>query len=91
MAATPARRIGTPDEVAALVSFLCGQDAGYINGADIDISGGSHLNTLVLGSQKANRATNWNDRRATGATGIVSSPARGSETVPLDKSVVAIL
>ena len=58
MAATPARRIGTPDEVAALVSFLCGQDAGYINGADIDISGGSHLNTLVLGSQKANRATN---------------------------------
>jgi len=57
IAAIPVRRIGTPEEVAALVSFLCGEDAGYINGAEIDISGGSHLNTLVLGSQKANRTT----------------------------------
>ena len=55
IAATPARRIGTMEEVAALISFLCCDEAGYINGADIDISGGSHLNTLVLGSQKENR------------------------------------
>ncbi len=55
IAATPARRIGTMEEVAALISFLCRDEAGYINGADIDISGGSHLNTLVLGSQKENR------------------------------------
>lgn len=55
IAATPLRRIGTMEEVAALISFLCGDEAGYINGADIDISGGSHLNTLVLGSQKDNR------------------------------------
>lgn len=52
IAAAPARRLGEPDEVAALISFLCSEDAGYINGAEIDISGGSHLNTLVLGSQK---------------------------------------
>lgn len=56
IAAAPAGRIGTPDEVAALISFLCSDEAGYVNGAEIDISGGSHLNTLVLGSQKANRA-----------------------------------
>lgn len=56
IAAIPLKRMGTPEEVAALVSFLCGDDAGYINGAEIDISGGSHLNTLVLGSQKANQA-----------------------------------
>ena len=28
-------------------------EAGYINGAEIDISGGGHLNTLVLGSRRA--------------------------------------
>jgi NAD(P)-dependent dehydrogenase (short-subunit alcohol dehydrogenase family) len=55
IAATPARRLGTMEEVAALILFLCGEEAGYINGAEVDISGGSHLNTLVLGSQKQNR------------------------------------
>jgi NAD(P)-dependent dehydrogenase (short-subunit alcohol dehydrogenase family) len=52
MAATPVRRFGEPAEVAALVAFLCGEEAGYITGAEIDISGGGHLNTLVLGSRK---------------------------------------
>lgn len=53
-AATPARRLGDPQEVAALISFLCCADAGFINGAEIDISGGAHLNTLALGSRKEN-------------------------------------
>ncbi|HMN71485.1 MAG TPA: SDR family NAD(P)-dependent oxidoreductase [Rhodoblastus sp.] len=52
MAATPVRRFGEPEEIAALVAFLCGPEAGYITGAEIDISGGGHLNTLVLGSRK---------------------------------------
>ncbi|MCC0000610.1 MAG: SDR family oxidoreductase [Methylobacteriaceae bacterium] len=52
MAATPVRRFGEPEEIAALVAFLCGDEAGYITGAEIDISGGGHLNTLVLGSRK---------------------------------------
>jgi NAD(P)-dependent dehydrogenase (short-subunit alcohol dehydrogenase family) len=52
IAQTPARRLGRPDEVAALVAFLCGEDAAFINGAEIDISGGGHLNTIVLGSRK---------------------------------------
>lgn len=52
MAATPVRRFGEPAEIAALVAFLCGPEAGYITGAEIDISGGGHLNTLVLGSRK---------------------------------------
>ena len=51
-AATPARRFGAPEEIAALVAFLCSAEAGYITGAEIDISGGGHLNTLVLGSRK---------------------------------------
>lgn len=53
MAGTPVRRFGEPEEIAALVAFLCGPEAGYITGAEIDISGGGHLNTLVLGSRKS--------------------------------------
>lgn len=48
----PARRFGHPDEVAALVAFLCSEAAGYINGAEIDIGGGAHLGQIVLGSSR---------------------------------------
>lgn len=36
----PLRRWGTPDDVAGLVAFLVGPDAGYITGASIPIDGG---------------------------------------------------
>jgi 3-oxoacyl-[acyl-carrier protein] reductase len=36
----PAQRAGRPEEVAALVAFLCSEDAGYINGQVIGINGG---------------------------------------------------
>lgn len=49
---TPARRTGQPNEVAHLVAFLCSDVAGFINGAEIDIDGGSHLSQVVLGSIK---------------------------------------
>ncbi len=39
-AMVPAARAGTPQEVAALVRFLCSDGAGYINGQVIGIDGG---------------------------------------------------
>ncbi|TWI66339.1 3-oxoacyl-[acyl-carrier protein] reductase [Pseudoduganella lurida] len=36
----PARRIGKPEEVAAAVSFLIGEDAGYITRQVISVNGG---------------------------------------------------
>jgi 3-oxoacyl-[acyl-carrier protein] reductase len=36
----PARRAGTPEEVAACVRFLASDDAGYVNGAVLSVDGG---------------------------------------------------
>ncbi len=36
----PAGRAGTPEEVAALVGFLCSDAAGYVNGQVIGVKGG---------------------------------------------------
>ena len=36
----PARRVGKPEEVAAAVSFLVGEDAGYITRQVISVNGG---------------------------------------------------
>ena len=33
-------RVGTREEVAALIAFLLGEDAGYITAATYDINGG---------------------------------------------------
>jgi 3-oxoacyl-[acyl-carrier protein] reductase len=36
----PVRRLGTADEVADTIVFLCAESSGFINGATIDINGG---------------------------------------------------
>jgi len=39
-AMVPMKRVGTPEEVAALVSFLLAEQAGYITGQVIGVNGG---------------------------------------------------
>jgi len=38
----PMRRVGTPEEVAKVVRFLCSADASYITGEVIRVNGGLH-------------------------------------------------
>ncbi|WP_207455295.1 SDR family oxidoreductase [Azospirillum sp. SYSU D00513] len=39
----PMKRMGTPEDVAAVVYYLCGPDSQYVNGTEIFITGGQHL------------------------------------------------
>ena len=38
--AVPARRVGTPEEVAACVRFLAGEEAAYVTGTTLTVDGG---------------------------------------------------
>ncbi|MDQ6794745.1 MAG: SDR family oxidoreductase [Chloroflexota bacterium] len=37
----PLRRVGTPDEQAAVITFLCSEDASYVSGQILSVSGGA--------------------------------------------------
>ena len=41
--AVPLKRIGRPEDIAAAVKFLCGDDAGYITGHVLDVNGGMFM------------------------------------------------
>ena len=39
----PVGRFGTPEEIAALVAFLAGDEAGFITGSTLSANGGQHM------------------------------------------------
>jgi 2-hydroxycyclohexanecarboxyl-CoA dehydrogenase len=39
----PVRRVGTPEDVAAACAFLCSDEAGYVNGQQINVNGGRYV------------------------------------------------
>ncbi|MEN3299815.1 SDR family NAD(P)-dependent oxidoreductase [Pseudonocardia sp.] len=43
LAGTPVGRVGTVDDVADLITYLCRKESGYITGATYDVNGGSHI------------------------------------------------
>ena len=39
----PLRRLGSPEEVAKAIYFLCTDQSSYVNGAELHINGGQHV------------------------------------------------
>jgi NAD(P)-dependent dehydrogenase (short-subunit alcohol dehydrogenase family) len=39
----PLRRLGTPEEVAKAIYFLCTEQSSYVTGAELHINGGQHV------------------------------------------------
>lgn len=43
VATIPVKRLGTPEEIAAIVAWLAGEDSGFTTGADFSCNGGLHM------------------------------------------------
>ena len=43
VATIPVKRLGTPEEIGAIVAWLAGDDSGFTTGADFSCNGGLHM------------------------------------------------
>jgi 3-oxoacyl-[acyl-carrier protein] reductase len=43
LASIPLKRLGTPDDIANAVKFLCSEEAGYVTGHVLDVNGGMYM------------------------------------------------
>lgn len=43
IAGIPVKRLGRPEEIAAMVAFLCSEEAAFATGADFSVNGGQHM------------------------------------------------
>ena len=39
----PMQRLGSPEEVARAIYFLCSEQSSYVHGAELHINGGQHV------------------------------------------------
>jgi acetoacetyl-CoA reductase len=37
------KRLGTPEEIASMVSWLAGDESGFATGAEFSLNGGLHM------------------------------------------------
>lgn len=52
LGAVPMKRFATPEEIAAVVAFLCSDAAGYVTGTWLPVDGGIGLSGLTLGRER---------------------------------------
>ena len=52
----PLGRVGTPEEQAAVIAFLCSEDASYITGQIISVSGGAEPCPIAARADVRNHA-----------------------------------
>ncbi|MEI8326201.1 MAG: acetoacetyl-CoA reductase [Betaproteobacteria bacterium] len=43
VATVPAKRLGTPEEIASIIAWLASDEGGYATGADFSVNGGLHM------------------------------------------------
>jgi acetoacetyl-CoA reductase len=39
----PVRRLGEPEEIGSIVTWLAGEESGFATGADFSLNGGLHM------------------------------------------------
>jgi NAD(P)-dependent dehydrogenase (short-subunit alcohol dehydrogenase family) len=39
----PLRRLGSPEDVASAIYYLCSPQASYITGTEVEVNGGQHV------------------------------------------------
>ena len=66
---TPVGRLGTPNDIARMAVFLCGEGAGYVTGAEILIDGGQTLHGYPrwFSADYAQVGAAWKPHSQTGA------------------------
>jgi acetoacetyl-CoA reductase len=43
VAGIPVKRLGTPDDIASIVSWVASDESGFATGADFSVNGGLHM------------------------------------------------
>ena len=43
VATIPVKRLGTPEEIASMISWVASDEAGFATGADFSVNGGLHM------------------------------------------------
>src|SRR5699024_454472 len=51
----PLQRVGQPEEVAGLISFLISEDSSLVNGTSINVDGGKHMQRSAPGPRAPSR------------------------------------